>query len=1319
MEAKTTTADNTNTGILSKVANAIKGHKGIVAGGAAVLVAGAIVVASLTAQATGVPWVKVEGSGYDAYPANTQAVADPSTMTSYKQWPKTTDSSNNTMALYDTTQYAGRLWVDKTVTVPSDTTGSITKTALFDLEDETLDWYTDKVDAGTYEVDMSDNATFLTTISALSSALQTASDEPVPLDIVLVLDESGSMKEQPVKVYDYWTYEQLEEVYQTPGKSIKVNNKDSYFTAVKKTDGTLAEGRKAALEGYVFIKDEEGNETKVPYIEKWNYTVDGSAVYEWYLVTEDGSRTGEEAIVQAKFQDVTSQIRNKFSDADTEYHEFKFYYTSLYKGVTNRYKYEDLNDAVDQFITAIAEKNTTVAKNYSLDYLTQISVVRFSGEYGTDDGGTGNYSKQCNKIGNRTGITQIVSPLTTYTTAGEEEGTQPASSIIETIRGFAQGGRTAADNALKLAKAVLDGDAYDDQGTKPGARSGVQSVVILFTDGNPKHDGDDAPRDFRGEVAAEALKVAEQIKKSGTLVYSVAVVDGANNSPDLTMSAEESMNNSQNIDIYLNGVSSNYRNASGRKGTQYKSVYGNKAIMPYTEKSEYAYDLPSEVKWWQPSEWSWMVDLDTWSRQHKYLHTTDSTPETGKTYYKYEDDGTGNYVYTAIESSQLESDIASGKYSLSDCYEEVNYYLTANQGDSSALTAAFMKILTQITAEDATETSATGRDGNDQIVITDYLGDYMEFKGLNGILYGKTASTTMFYADSSQRAYHKASIIIKPDNADTADTVTYSLMPTGTLAGGFALVESSLLNPPEGQEQVSLSGISITVSRSSDPKTGDTVSISIPPELLPTVRYYVEQTSDDSGNVKATVDRNNVEPVRIFYSVGPKTSTVANVISQIEDQALRSENATNESDRQIEDYKTFMKNAASYQDIYQGKYSFFSNAYFTNDCDYSRSSVPTTEIIPVVSGAGTTKVVATLASTNSYYYHVDDPLYIKDNNNEWVLLTDENVNLVSDTNKPHYYACYWKVKRNALTQTHDKCFDDYVEWDGDYGTYDSNLYIDKQCTTRATFDNVEDSPTLYCKLNYKNSGKTGQFKAIEYKGTFEDWRPDTTTYFIPNGTLRSESEVPEFASGAGYTLTKMQFKNTEDNSVCNPTGSAQNIMTSSLGTNDNGNDALIMYLGNNGRLDMPVYGTLAIDKTFKAGTGFELPEDPEPEATIHIILKDEAGNELTGSYTALIRDREGHPVDHVTHQIVSNTANAMFTVTSSETTGYTLRSGETLKITGLPYGATYEVREEGQSGYTGKVTIESKETSGEAAAQGELGQLISTKDVFDPQTTTP
>ena len=102
-------------------------------------------------------------------------VADPSTIT---QWQDTIDKSSKNV---------GRIWTDKSVS-----TGNVTLTSAGDVGIETPN----------ITVNKSDDADFMVSLSALSSASSLAYSVQQPLDVVLVLDVSGSM-DQNMTSYSY------------------------------------------------------------------------------------------------------------------------------------------------------------------------------------------------------------------------------------------------------------------------------------------------------------------------------------------------------------------------------------------------------------------------------------------------------------------------------------------------------------------------------------------------------------------------------------------------------------------------------------------------------------------------------------------------------------------------------------------------------------------------------------------------------------------------------------------------------------------------------------------------------------------------------------------------------------------------------------------------------------------------------------------------------------------------------------------------------------------------------------------------------------
>ena len=1051
---------------MSSIAGRLSPKRLAAVGATAVVAVGAVAALALGTA------VAAEGLRVDSadYPAGTTAISDASTMDSYKLYP-TGDKTTS----FDTTEFAGRLWTDKTVVAPANG-DALGATATFGLADGTRDFDPDDdVPAGTYEVDKTASGTFLTCISALSSSLTTQIEEPVPLDIVLVLDLSGSMRTRN-GYSDAVTSGPGSVSADDPNDHNTVDNGGSVYCI--KEDGVYKQIRHTTTQGGVRYYDQ----------------VDGGN-FERYYFTTDANLDG------------TPYGGNQ-----------NYRYALIYKRNQLPSRMTELQDAAAEFLKTIAETNSELAsKGYSTDSMSQVAMVNFSATYRTQSGWvTEPYTPSGNDIQAEgkwdTGKTAIITPFTTYTDEGLTGTADVDYGVNIVSRTVNPTNSTASDYGLKLAQALFDGRvtyvnnyaAADRAGTLAGmntdpARSGAKKVVIFFTDGNPKHRGNNAPYDFHGQIAEQTINAAEELKEQDTAIYAVAMLNGAD-PDDLTL----------NTNIYLNGVSSNYTGANVISST-------NTSVLGF---------IP-------PAENSWTVDTSTWTGSNQ------------------------------------------------------GYFMVV--GGDTSVSDAFKQIATKITSSDAADASGTGRDGNTAVTITDYLGDYMEFKGLDGILYGITADTTKFYAPGTQGAYHEQAQVQRDDASATQST--YTMWPKDPVPSALL----SAMHEDGTVDTVSLNLITVKVTRSTDPKTGDTVTVTIPPELIPSLRYSVEQTQEEGQSVQTVVARTDADQLRIFYSVGPKTSTLSGVIGQLEEQALRSENATNESDRQTEAYKKFMEVAAA--DGQDGIYKLFGN----RPPETAGTAEGTTAVAMTLSTGGDTPE----AANPFYYYTEDEPLYVK---------------VAGDEYAP------------------------------------------------ATSSNYADGTTLYVRHRVWTVGQTDdQMKYIEFSGTPTQ---DGDRYIVTAGS-------PKVSAGdfTSSTIAKVE-----------PNGGATGTAAASLVSAFAGGSTATQNLGNNGMLSIPVFGTLASTKNITAGAGFDLPTDPVPSASFTLTLKSAEGTALAqqNTYRALIRDANGHPVDPTTHAQVTSADSAKFYVVDGST--FELRDGETIKVTNLPDGATYGVREAGQAGYAATVT---------------------------------
>lgn len=165
-------------------------------------------------------------------------------------------------------------------------------------------------------------------------------------------------------------------------------------------------------------------------------------------------------------------------------------------------KMTNLKNAANSFIDATAENNRGLGQ----DQQTRLAIVQFASGANT--------RQQLNYVTD-----------------------QNAQQYKSTINGFRASGATYAEEGLQRAQSVLDS----------GGRADVQQIVIFFTDGEPNHQNG-----FDDDVAIEAVNVAHDMKVSGTIIYSIGVMNGA----------DASVTDDGGFNEYMNAVSSNYPDAT-------------------------------------------------------------------------------------------------------------------------------------------------------------------------------------------------------------------------------------------------------------------------------------------------------------------------------------------------------------------------------------------------------------------------------------------------------------------------------------------------------------------------------------------------------------------------------------------------------------------------------------------------------------------------------------------------------------------------------------------------------------------------------------
>lgn len=376
------------------------------------------------------------------HPVQKDTVADDSTLANW----------SGEVGIENTTENVGRIWTDKTVQ-----DGDITLSG---------------GDAGSVTINKG-SSDFLVGLSALSSMSNTMTTSTTPLDIVLVLDMSGSMSnelsseqqfvynevyEQNVQesdaVEEWWGW------YQQRGDTYYVLIGDEYVQLVEKTH-----------------TEEHGG--------GWNneYDVHDS----WNLPDEYGG----------------TEVFPKTNDGDNADGHYQFY-TRRTETVTTT-KIDALKEAVNEFIETTNQANASLPA----DGKHEISIVKFAGD-STNEIGNDNY--YLNHMYPDVNYSQVVTDFISDETALENY-----------VSSLEPAGATRADLGMEQAQRVIDGDRrYNLE----GARENSKKVVIFFTDGQPTSSDT-----WDEGVANNAIKTAREMKNDqndSVTIYSIGVFEDAN-----------------------------------------------------------------------------------------------------------------------------------------------------------------------------------------------------------------------------------------------------------------------------------------------------------------------------------------------------------------------------------------------------------------------------------------------------------------------------------------------------------------------------------------------------------------------------------------------------------------------------------------------------------------------------------------------------------------------------------------------------------------------------------------------------------------------
>ena len=422
-------------------------------------------------------------------------------------------------------------------------------------------------DDGSYTIKLEAYATGSKVISEVT--------EDVPTDIVLVLDQSGSMAEKMPSV----TFEEYSDKTNGNYYSNRHNggNQNLWY---KLSDGSYAQvsvevtGVEPKYTAYIgetntkywdekdnlYVMNEQSEYQKVTFSREWKtyyysytYSVDGNIIATGYDKPLSGS-----SVPSVSFYSLSDDYSNAlytytYKDADNVIHgitsstgEDTICSTILYQKVTNNdaTRLDALKAALEGFTEAVNIKAagkdgdiTTTEDNIN----HRIAVVGYAyGDEGYDNDPA--YTNTEVFIGN-TEYKYGNSARSIYGSAFQNMNTQAGrDNISSSINALTANGATYTNLGVEMANGILKANPVQ-LGEKRNR------VIIVFTDGTPGWNG------YESDVATSAIEQGKIAKDNGVSVYTVGVFSGA----DATSAGSNASNATepQKANWFMQNLSSN------------------------------------------------------------------------------------------------------------------------------------------------------------------------------------------------------------------------------------------------------------------------------------------------------------------------------------------------------------------------------------------------------------------------------------------------------------------------------------------------------------------------------------------------------------------------------------------------------------------------------------------------------------------------------------------------------------------------------------------------------------------------------------------
>ena len=428
------------------------------------------------------------------------------------------------------------------------------------------------------------DGTYTITLEAYATGekFSTEVTKDVPADIVLVLDQSGSMTSN-MNTYDFRLYENKDnsdyyDLRHNGGRKGNLYHKlddGSYVTvSVERhrpytytecpTTWTNDDGRRSdyySNRENLYIKNGENYE-KVELVRTgssiWGYTFtytfpDGSTIVSERNATVPDFQGKGPLYVRSESQDRnTYEYTYSYTDSNGDRQEIgtstgqntepDF---SLYERftVSSMSRLQALKNAVSGFTNSVSEKakgeDGILGTGDDVDH--RVAVVGFAtGNYTNDSSDYPTYENTEVFVGS-TQYNYNNNASSHYKEALQDMNTQAGQDNVNaSTDALAACGATYPNYGLEMAKGILDANPVPQDEKR-------SRVVVLFTDGSPGWSG------YESDVANAAISEAQELKNDGVTVYSVGIFEGA----DATSAGIAEGANNRQANQFMQNVSSN------------------------------------------------------------------------------------------------------------------------------------------------------------------------------------------------------------------------------------------------------------------------------------------------------------------------------------------------------------------------------------------------------------------------------------------------------------------------------------------------------------------------------------------------------------------------------------------------------------------------------------------------------------------------------------------------------------------------------------------------------------------------------------------